>query len=55
MLSLLKKTSSNCIVAAHKDFRHVNPLDPKYKDVEYIIVDPSCSGSGKTVYTMLWC
>ncbi|XP_077998543.1 28S rRNA (cytosine-C(5))-methyltransferase-like [Glandiceps talaboti] len=30
----------------NQDFLKTNPNDPKYKKVEYILVDPSCSGSG---------
>jgi len=48
MRSLLKKTAADCVSATHKDFRRVDPRDPKYKNVEYILVDPSCSGSGKS-------
>jgi len=48
MRALLKKTDVECVTTTHKDFLRVDPHDPKYKDVEYILVDPSCSGSGKT-------
>jgi len=48
MQSLLKKTGVNCVSVTHQDFRRIDPRDPKYKDVEYILVDPTCSGSGKT-------
>ncbi|KAJ3062834.1 putative 28S rRNA (cytosine-C(5))-methyltransferase, partial [Quaeritorhiza haematococci] len=34
------------IDAVHQDFLKVDPTDPKYKKVEYILLDPSCSGSG---------
>lgn len=34
------------IEAIHKSFLDVNPLDERYSKVEYILVDPSCSGSG---------
>jgi len=49
MRTLLKKTGTDCVSATHKDFLRVSPRDPKYKDVKYILVDPSCSGSGETV------
>jgi len=48
MHSLLKKAGVNCVSVTHEDFRRIDPCDPKYKDVEYILVDPSCSGSGET-------
>ena len=28
------------------DFLQINPFDKEYQNVEYILVDPSCSGSG---------
>ncbi|KAI9357280.1 S-adenosyl-L-methionine-dependent methyltransferase [Zopfochytrium polystomum] len=34
------------IVPKHVDFLTVNPKDPDYEKVEYILLDPSCSGSG---------
>ena len=43
---MLKKTGAECVLATHKDFIKVNPCEWKYKNVEYILVDPSCSGSG---------
>jgi 25S rRNA (cytosine2278-C5)-methyltransferase len=30
----------------HTSFLDINPNDATYKDVEYILLDPSCSGSG---------
>uniref|UniRef100_A0AAZ1WYH2 SAM-dependent MTase RsmB/NOP-type domain-containing protein n=1 Tax=Oreochromis aureus TaxID=47969 RepID=A0AAZ1WYH2_OREAU len=27
----------------------VDPDNPQYKDVEYILLDPSCSGSGRVM------
>ncbi|CAG2209297.1 NSUN5 [Mytilus edulis] len=35
-----------CVTTRCQDFLRVNPDDEKYQDVEYILVDPSCSGSG---------
>ena len=35
--------SLTCVLA---DFLTVDPMDPKYNRVEYILCDPSCSGSG---------
>ena len=48
MHALLKKAGAECVSVTHKDFVRVDPYDPKYKDVKYILVDPSCSGSGET-------
>jgi len=50
MHTQLKKTGVKCISVTHKDFLRVDPFNPMYKDVEYILVDPSCSGSGETDY-----
>lgn len=30
----------------HADFLSVDPFDPRYAQVEYVLCDPSCSGSG---------
>ena len=40
----LKLWGATCVDAVCCDFLKVKPAD--YKDVEYILVDPSCSGSG---------
>ena len=40
----LKLWGATCVDAMCCDFLKVKPAD--YKDVEYILVDPSCSGSG---------
>ncbi|KAI8324195.1 S-adenosyl-L-methionine-dependent methyltransferase [Martensiomyces pterosporus] len=49
-LNTLVKLTSNAkckIIAAQcMSFLDVNPLDPQYADVEYALLDPSCSGSG---------
>ena len=46
----LKKMSkiagASCIQPICSDFLNVDPLDQKYSNVEYILLDPSCSGSG---------
>ncbi|KAJ1965095.1 hypothetical protein GGI12_001011 [Dipsacomyces acuminosporus] len=49
-LNTLVKLTSNArckiIKAQCTSFLDVNPLDPQYADVEYALLDPSCSGSG---------
>eukprot|EP01091_Cochliopodium_minus_P009443 TRINITY_DN2323_c1_g1_i2.p1 TRINITY_DN2323_c1_g1~~TRINITY_DN2323_c1_g1_i2.p1 ORF type:complete len:525 (-),score=151.30 TRINITY_DN2323_c1_g1_i2:408-1982(-) len=49
-LETLKKLSNvaktKIINPLCSDFLKINPLDKKYSDVEYILLDPSCSGSG---------
>ena len=42
----LLKAGVTCVESCNQDILSVNPEDPKYSKVEYIIVDPSCSGSG---------
>ena len=48
MRALLKKSGVDCVSVTLQDFLRVSPYDPKYKDVKYMLVDPSCSGSGET-------
>ncbi|XP_020280184.1 probable 28S rRNA (cytosine-C(5))-methyltransferase [Pseudomyrmex gracilis] len=44
MVQLVEKTKSSCVLSINQD---ALTLDPKqYSSVEYILVDPSCSGSG---------
>ncbi|XP_011864315.1 PREDICTED: probable 28S rRNA (cytosine-C(5))-methyltransferase [Vollenhovia emeryi] len=44
LLSQIRKTRSSCVEALNQD---ALTLDPKqYSHVEYILVDPTCSGSG---------
>lgn len=43
---LSRRAGCSSIEAIHQDFLKVNPNDAKYKNVEYILLDPSCSGSG---------
>ena len=45
--ALVKKTGTEIVESICKDFLTTNPNDPKFEQVEYILVDPSCSGSGK--------
>ncbi|WAR13759.1 NSUN5-like protein, partial [Mya arenaria] len=37
---------ATCVTPVFKDFLSVDPTDSSYARVEYILVDPSCSGSG---------
>lgn len=30
----------------HGSFLETDPTDPKFAEVEYLLLDPSCSGSG---------
>ncbi|KAJ2956854.1 hypothetical protein NQZ79_g7356 [Umbelopsis isabellina] len=49
-LDLLKRltTKAGCknITPIHGSFLEVDPHDPAYAEVEYLLLDPSCSGSG---------
>lgn len=49
-LQLLKKLTSKAgcknINAQNLNFLDIDPNDPQYQYVEYILLDPSCSGSG---------
>ena len=40
------RAGASCVKVIHKDFLRVDPADSQYRDVKYILVDPSCSGSG---------
>jgi putative methyltransferase len=44
----INSADKHCVQPIHNDFTNINPEDSEYKDVEYILVDPSCSGSGMT-------
>ncbi|XP_034552000.1 probable 28S rRNA (cytosine-C(5))-methyltransferase [Notolabrus celidotus] len=46
MSTLLLRAGVTCQQLAHQDFLKVNPDSSQFKDVEYILLDPSCSGSG---------
>eukprot|EP00061_Rhincodon_typus_P018556 g47770.t1 len=45
MGTLLLRAGVTCHELANQDFTLVDPSNPKYQDVKYILVDPSCSGS----------
>ncbi|KAL2094639.1 hypothetical protein ACEWY4_009358 [Coilia grayii] len=46
MSTLLLRAGVTCHRLANQDFLKVDPLGADYKDVKYILLDPSCSGSG---------
>ncbi|XP_047218248.1 probable 28S rRNA (cytosine-C(5))-methyltransferase [Girardinichthys multiradiatus] len=46
MSTLLLRAGVTCHQLANQDFLKVDTNGPQYKDVEYILLDPSCSGSG---------
>ncbi|XP_069766776.1 28S rRNA (cytosine-C(5))-methyltransferase [Narcine bancroftii] len=46
MGTLLLRAGVACHEMANQDFLLVDPNNSKYKDVKYILLDPSCSGSG---------
>lgn len=47
MSTLLLRAGITCQQLANQDFLKVDPENPQYKDVEYMLLDPSCSGSGE--------
>eukprot|EP00727_Mastigamoeba_balamuthi_P013824 m51a1_g9064 hypothetical protein (467) ;mRNA; f:85163-86762 len=46
MRELMKASGATIVDAQHADWLSTDPHDPKYSPVEFILVDPSCSGSG---------
>ena len=44
--NMIQRAGASCVSARCQDFLTVNPEDSRYRDVEYVLVDPSCSGSG---------
>ncbi|XP_077371278.1 28S rRNA (cytosine-C(5))-methyltransferase [Festucalex cinctus] len=46
MSTLLLRAGVTCHQLANQDFLKVDPDGKSYGDVEYILLDPSCSGSG---------
>lgn len=48
MATLLAQTGVSCCQLAEEDFLTVSPSDQRYRQVQYILLDPSCSGSGET-------
>lgn len=47
MATLLARAGVSCCELAEKDFLAVSPSDQRYCQVQYILLDPSCSGSGE--------
>ena len=43
----LKGGDGGCVVVRNEDFLATNPNDATMRNTEFIVVDPSCSGSGK--------
>lgn len=50
MKSLCQRAGASCLRLRNADFLRINPQDPQYSNVGYILVDPSCSGSGKKAF-----
>ncbi|NXD70551.1 NSUN5 methyltransferase, partial [Eolophus roseicapillus] len=48
MNTMLMRAGVTGFQLAQQDFLTVDPGDPKYSKVAYILLDPSCSGSGNT-------
>ncbi|XP_037670314.1 LOW QUALITY PROTEIN: 28S rRNA (cytosine-C(5))-methyltransferase [Choloepus didactylus] len=46
MATLLARAGVSCCELAEEDFLAVSPSDHRYRQVQYILLDPSCSGSG---------
>uniref|UniRef100_UPI002541A67F 28S rRNA (cytosine-C(5))-methyltransferase n=1 Tax=Euleptes europaea TaxID=460621 RepID=UPI002541A67F len=46
MSTMLMRAGATCHQLAHQDFLTTDPGDPKFRQVRYILLDPSCSGSG---------
>ncbi|XP_045317839.1 28S rRNA (cytosine-C(5))-methyltransferase isoform X3 [Leopardus geoffroyi] len=46
MATLLARAGVSCCELAEEDFLAISPSDQRYRQVQYILLDPSCSGSG---------
>lgn len=51
LCSQIKTTHAFCVKPIKQDALTLDPQ--RYLDVEYILVDPSCSGSGKILLSLL--
>ena len=49
MGAMLFKAKVLNVEMKNEDFLKIKSDDPKYSAVEYILVDPSCSGSGLSI------
>ena len=49
---MAKSGADNYVRIIHDDFLKMNPND--FEDVEYILLDPTCSGSGMKVILNFW-
>lgn len=47
MTDLLKRCGASCIELVHQDFLTVEAGSTDASNVDYILMDPTCSGSGK--------
>ncbi|XP_078296066.1 28S rRNA (cytosine-C(5))-methyltransferase isoform X4 [Panthera onca] len=47
MATLLARAGVSCCELAEEDFLAISPSDQRYRQVQYILLDPSCSGSGE--------
>lgn len=48
MSTLLLRAGATCLDLKNQDFLKVQPDAAQYSEVEYILLDPSCSGSGRS-------
>ncbi|XP_014678599.1 PREDICTED: probable 28S rRNA (cytosine-C(5))-methyltransferase [Priapulus caudatus] len=46
MKVLITRAGASCITLLNKDFLKIMPTSQRFSGVEYILLDPSCSGSG---------
>ncbi|GAB5582797.1 28S rRNA (cytosine-C(5))-methyltransferase isoform X2 [Prionailurus iriomotensis] len=51
MATLLARAGVSCCELAEEDFLAIPPSDQRYRQVQYILLDPSCSGSDRLVYS----
>ncbi len=46
MNQLLERAGASCVKPLNLDFLRIDPLSEPFQQVQYILLDPSCSGSG---------